>query len=460
MIFELSQIINQLGKEKGIKKDIIVSAIKEALEYAARKKFGQEKEIEAYFDDDTGEFEILEYKEVVEDVSDPELEISLEEAQEYDPDAQVNDSIGFRITTKELGRIAAQTAKQIILQKVKEAEREVIFDEYIDKKGEIVNGIIHRFEKDLMIVDLGKTEAIMPPREQVKRERYRQGDRIRAYIKDVVMSQRGPEIILSRTDPRIVLKIFELEVPEIYEGIVSVVSIAREPGSRTKLAVKSRDKDIDPVGACVGLRGTRVQKVVEELKGEKIDIVQWEEDPARFACNALSPAEIIRVLVNETEQSMEVIVPEDQLMVAIGRKGQNVKLASKLISWNIEVRQEGKAEEALAQAEALFENKEAGAEVETTEEAVSGEEAESVEEEAGAEAEVETTEEETVSGAEAESVEEEAASGSEVKTVDARESAPESEEDPKEEQGEDETVQDHGDEDEPKLGKEEAGQGD
>lgn len=371
MIFELNQIINQLGKEKGIKKEIIVSAIKEALEYAARKKYGQEKEIEAQFDENTGEFEILEYKEVVETVTDPELEIGLVEAQEYDPDAQVQDSIGFRITTKELGRIAAQTAKQIILQKVKEAEREVIYDEFIDKKGEIVNGIIHRFEKDLMIVDLGKTEAIMPPREQVKRERYRQGDRIRAFIKDVVLSQRGPEIILSRTDPRLVLKIFEMEVPEIYEGIVSVVSIAREPGSRTKVAVKSRDKDIDPVGACVGLRGTRVQKVVEELKGEKIDIVQWEEDPARFACNALSPAEIIRVLVNETEKSMEVIVPEDQLMVAIGRKGQNVKLASKLINWNIEVRQEGKAEEALKQAEALFENKE--------EEAMQGEPAEAAE---------------------------------------------------------------------------------
>lgn len=408
MIFELNQIINQLGKEKGIKKEIIVSAIKEALEYAARKKYGQEKEIEAQFDENTGEFEILEYKEVVETVTDPELEIGLVEAQEYDPDAQVQDSIGFRITTKELGRIAAQTAKQIILQKVKEAEREVIYDEFIDKKGEIVNGIIHRFEKDLMIVDLGKTEAIMPPREQVKRERYRQGDRIRAFIKDVVLSQRGPEIILSRTDPRLVLKIFEMEVPEIYEGIVSVVSIAREPGSRTKVAVKSRDKDIDPVGACVGLRGTRVQKVVEELKGEKIDIVQWEEDPARFACNALSPAEIIRVLVNETEKSMEVIVPEDQLMVAIGRKGQNVKLASKLINWNIEVRQEGKAEEALKQAEALFENKE--------EEAMQGEPAEAAEilesEQAASEATMQEGKEEGAS------VSEEAAGSEEIQEDD------------------------------------------
>ncbi len=434
MIFQLNQIINQLGKEKGIKKEIIVSAIKEALEYAARKKYGQEKEIEAHFDENTGEFEILEYKEVVEAVTDPELEIGLVEAQEYDPDAQVQDSIGFRITTKELGRIAAQTAKQIILQKVKEAEREVIYDEFIDKKGEIVNGIIHRFEKDLMIVDLGKTEAIMPPREQVKRERYRQGDRIRAFIKDVVLSQRGPEIILSRTDPRLVLKIFEMEVPEIYEGIVSVVSIAREPGSRTKVAVKSRDKDIDPVGACVGLRGTRVQKVVEELKGEKIDIVQWEEDPARFACNALSPAEIIRVLVNETEKSMEVIVPEDQLMVAIGRKGQNVKLASKLINWNIEVRQEGKAEEALKQAEALFENKE--------EEAMQGEPAE--------DAEV-LESEQTASEATTQEVKEQEASVSEE--------AAGSEEVPEDDPTVSEAQPQQNDADEPSHKKEETGQG-
>ncbi len=354
MIFQLGQIINQLGKQKGIEKDVIIDAIKEALEYAARKKFGQQKEVEAFYYEDTGEFEIIEYREVVETIEDEENEIFIDDALEYDPDAQLGDHIGFRITTKELGRIAAQTAKQIILQRVKEAEREVIYNEFIVKKGDLVNAIVHRFERDLMIVDLGKTEAIMPPREQVKRERYRQGDRIRAYIKDVLKTQRGPEIILSRTDPRLVLKLFELEVPEIYEGIVTVASIAREPGSRTKVAVKSRDKDIDPVGACVGLRGTRVQKVVEELKGEKIDIVQWDEDVARFACNALSPAEIIRVLVNETDSSMEVIVPEDQLQIAIGRRGQNVKLASKLIGWNIEVRQEGKAEDALAKAEALF----------------------------------------------------------------------------------------------------------
>ncbi len=354
MIFPLTQIINQLGKQKGIEKELIIDAIKEALEYAARKKFGQEKEVEAFYDEETGNFEIIEFREVVEEVEDTGNEISIADAKEYDPDAQLGDHIGFRITTKELGRIAAQTAKQIILQRVKEAEREVIYEEFIVKKGDIVNAIVHRFERDLMIVDLGKTEAIMPPREQVKRERYRQGDRVRAYIKDVLKTQRGPEIILSRTDPRLVLKLFELEVPEVYEGIVSIVSIAREPGSRTKVAVKSRDKDIDPVGACVGLRGTRVQKVVEELKGEKIDIVAWDEDSAKFSCNALSPAEIIRVLVNETEQSMEVIVPEDQLQIAIGRRGQNVKLASKLIGWNIEVRQEGKAEDALAKAEALF----------------------------------------------------------------------------------------------------------
>ncbi len=413
MIYDLNQIINLLGKEKGIEKDVIIKAIEEALVYAARKRFGQEKEYEAFYDEDTGEFEILQYLEVVEEVTDPETEISLEEAQEYDPDAQVGDSIGFKIEAKELGRIAAQTAKQIIMQKIRDAEREVIYNEFIGKRGDIVNGIVQRFERDNIIVDLGKTEAIMPYREQVRKERYRQGDRIRAYVKDVVKTPRGPEIILSRSDPRFVLKLFEMEVPEIYEGIVSIVSIARDPGSRTKVAVKSRDKDIDPVGACVGLRGTRVQKIVEELKGEKIDIVQWDEDPAKFACNALSPAEIIRVLVNETEKTMEVIVPEDQLQVAIGKRGQNVKLASKLIGWEIEVREEGKAEEALKRAEALFSgmNKKGSTGEIEDEEAVSGDVAQGE----GAEAASDVTEVE-------EKVEEESAeAGEETDVAEERE---------------------------------------
>ncbi len=246
------------------------------------------------------------------------------------------------------------------MQKVKDAEREVIYNEFIGRKGEIINGIVQRYERDCLVIDLGKTEAIMPPSEQIPRERYRQGDRIRAYIKDVTKTSRGPEILLSRSDPRVILKLFEQEVPEVYEGVVSILSVAREPGFRTKIAVRSRDRDVDPVGACVGMKGSRVQSVVQELRGERIDIIAWDEDPAKFVCNALQPAEIIRVLVNESEKTMEVIVPEEQLLLAIGKRGQNVKLASKLVGWHIEVRAEGQVEDALKRAEGLFAKKPEG----------------------------------------------------------------------------------------------------
>ena len=359
MILDIGQIITQLGKEKGIDKGVIVDAIKEALEIAARKKYGMNKRLEATYDNETGEFEILEFRTVAEEVKDPEAEISLSDAREYDPEAVYNDSIGFRMSTRDLGRIAAQTARQIIMQKVKDAEREVIYNEFIGRKGEIINGIVQRYERDCLVVDLGKTEAIMPMSEQIPRERYRQGDRIRAYIKDVAKTPRGPEILLSRSDPRVILKLFEQEVPEVYEGVVSILSIAREPGFRTKIAVRSKDRDVDPVGACVGMKGSRVQSVVQELRGERIDIIAWDEDPAKFVCNALQPAEIIRVLVNESEKNMEVIVPEEQLLLAIGKKGQNVKLASKLVGWHIEVRAEGHVEDALKRAEGLFAPKKA-----------------------------------------------------------------------------------------------------
>ena len=357
MILDIGQIITQLGKEKGIDKGIIVDAIKDALESAARKKYGLNKKLEATYDEETGEFEILEFRTVVEAVKDADLEITLEEARELDPEAQYDDNIGFRMSTKDLGRIAAQTARQIIMQKVKDAEREVIYNEFIGRKAEIINGIVQRYERDSIIVDLGKTEAIMPPVEQIPRERYRQGDRIRAYIKDVTKTSRGPEILLSRSDPRVILKLFEQEVPEVYEGVVSILSVAREPGFRTKIAVRSKDRDVDPVGACVGMKGSRVQSIVQELRGERIDIIAWDEDPARFVCNALQPAEIIRVLVNESDKSMEVIVPEEQLLLAIGKRGQNVKLASKLVGWHIEVRAEGQVEDALKRAEGLFTKK-------------------------------------------------------------------------------------------------------
>ncbi|MBI5342074.1 MAG: transcription termination/antitermination protein NusA [Deltaproteobacteria bacterium] len=359
MILDIGQIITQLGKEKGIDKGVIVDAIKEALEIAARKKYGMNKKLEATYDAETGEFEILEFRTVVESVTDPEAEITLAAAQEYDPEAVIDDNIGFRMSTRDLGRIAAQTARQIIMQKVKDAEREVIYGEFIGRKGEIINGIVQRYERDCLVIDLGKTEAIMPLSEQIPRERYRQGDRIRAYIKDVSKTPRGPEILLSRSDPRVILKLFEQEVPEVYEGVVSILSVAREPGFRTKIAVKSKDRDVDPVGACVGMKGSRVQSVVQELRGERIDIIAWDEDPAKFVCNALQPAEIIRVLVNESEKNMEVIVPEEQLLLAIGKKGQNVKLASKLVGWHIEVRAEGQVEDALKRAEGLFAPKKA-----------------------------------------------------------------------------------------------------
>ncbi|NNF84201.1 MAG: transcription termination/antitermination protein NusA [Deltaproteobacteria bacterium] len=360
MILDIGQIINQLGKEKGIDRTVIIGAIKDALESAAKKKYGMNKQLEAIFDEETGGFEVLEFRTVVEEVTDPEMEITLAEARELDPEARANDNIGFRMSTKDLGRIAAQTARQIIMQKVKDAEREVIYDEFITRKGEILNGIVQRYERDTIIVDLGRTEAVMPPAEQIPRERYRQGDKIRAYIKDVSKTSRGPEILLSRSDPRVILKFFEQEVPEVYEGVVSILSVAREPGFRTKIAVKSKERDVDPVGACVGMKGSRVQSVVQELRGERIDIIAWDEDPAKFVCNALQPAEIIRVLVNESEKMMEVIVPEEQLLLAIGKRGQNVKLAAKLVGWKIEVRAEGQVEDALKKAEELFAPKEAG----------------------------------------------------------------------------------------------------
>jgi len=354
MILDIAQIISQLGKEKGIDKAVIIDAIKEALESAARKKFGMNKQMEAAYDEETGKFEVLEFRNVVETVQDPDLEISLTEALALDPEARLSDSIGFRTDTRDLGRIAAQTARQIIMQKVKDAEREVIYNEFITRKGEIINGIVQRYERDTLIVDLGRTEAVMPPSEQIPRERYRQGDRIRAYIKDVTKTSRGPEILLSRADPRVILKFFEQEVPEVYEGVVSILAVAREPGFRTKIGVRSKERAVDPVGACVGMKGSRVQSIVQELRGERIDIIAWDEDPAKFVCNALQPAEIIRVLVNESERSMEVIVPEEQLLLAIGKRGQNVKLASKLVGWSIDVRAEGQVEDALKKAEGLF----------------------------------------------------------------------------------------------------------
>jgi N utilization substance protein A len=278
-------------------------------------------------------------------VKSPPAEISLQEAKELDSEVQVGDSLGTKIDISDFGRIAAQTAKQVIIQRVKDAERENIFDDFKDRKGEVISGTVQRFERGSIIVNLGRAEAVVPQQELIPKETYKPGDRIRAYVLDVRKTPKGPQIILSRSNPTFLIKLFELEVPEISEGIVQIISAAREPGSRAKIAVYSRDSDVDPVGACVGMKGSRVQSVVQELRGEKIDIIPWSEDSAGFVCNALAPAEISKVIINQESKSMEVIVEDDQLSLAIGRRGQNVRLAAKLTEWRIDIRSESKAEE-------------------------------------------------------------------------------------------------------------------
>ncbi len=341
----LKREIDQIAKDKGIDKRIIIGALEEAMKQAARRKYGQEKEIEARFNEELGEIELFEFRTVVETVQDAQNEIGIERARQLDPEAEDGDQIGVKLDTADFGRILAQTAKQVIIQRVRDAERDNVYEEYKDRKGEIVNGIVRRFEKGAIIVDLGRAEAVLPPKEQVPRESYRPGDRIRAYVLDVTKATKGPQIILSRACMEMLTKLFEQEVPEIYEGIVSIVSSAREPGGRSKIAVASRDSDVDPVGACVGMKGSRVQAVVGELRGERIDIVPWSPDPARYVCSALSPAQVTRVIIDDGAKSMDVIVPDDQLSLAIGRKGQNVRLAVQLTGWRIDIKSESKMRE-------------------------------------------------------------------------------------------------------------------
>ncbi|MBW2287434.1 MAG: transcription termination/antitermination protein NusA [Deltaproteobacteria bacterium] len=324
----LKREIDQIAKDKGIDAKEIIGALEEAMKQAARREVGQEKEIEATFNDELGEIELFEFREVVEEVTSPETQIALDAAHEFDSDAEVGDEIGVKLDTSGFGRILAQAAKQVIIQRIREAERDTIYEEYKDRKGEIVNGIVRRFEKGAIVVDLGRTEAVLPLKEQVPRESYRPNDRIRAYMIDVNRAAKGSQIVLSRACLEFLTQLFEQEVPEIYESIVRIESAAREPGGRAKIAVVSRDSDVDPVGACVGMKGSRVQAVVQELRGERIDIVPWSPDPARYVCSSLSPAQVSKVIIDEAEKSMDVIVPDDQLSLAIGRKGQNVRLAN------------------------------------------------------------------------------------------------------------------------------------
>ena len=346
-ISDIKRVVEQVSRDKGINREILIKALEEALVSAARKKFGSSVDIEVQYNESTGEIEVFQFKDVAEVVTEPDLQISIKEGRKLDPECEVGDSLGTKMDTSTFGRIAAQSAKQVIIQKMKDAERDAVYSNFIDRKGEIINGIVQRFDRNDIVVNLGHTEGILPTREQIPKESYRRGDRIRAYIVDVLYDTRGPQIVLSRTHPDFLVALFKTEVPEINEGIVTIIGATREPGIRAKFAVTSNDSDIDPVGACVGMKGSRVQNVVQELKGEKIDIIPYHIDPARFVCNALAPAEISRVIIDEEDRSMEVIVPDEFLSIAIGKKGQNVRLASKLTKWHLDVISETRYSEAM-----------------------------------------------------------------------------------------------------------------
>jgi N utilization substance protein A len=351
---ELLQIADAVAREKAIDRKIVLGAMEDAIAKAARSRYGSETEVRAEIDPKSGELHLSRHMLVVETVENPAMQISLEDARRRHPAAQIGDTIADPLPPLEYGRIAAQSAKQVIVQKVREAERDRQYDEYKDRIGDIVNGIVKRVEYGNVVVDLGRGEAIVRRDEMLPREVFRNGDRIRAYIYDVRREQRGPQIFLSRTHPQFMSKLFAQEVPEIYDGIVEVKAVARDPGSRAKIAVQSRDSSVDPVGACVGMRGSRVQAVVNELQGEKIDIIPWSPDIATFVVNALAPAEVAKVVLDEERERIEVVVPDQQLSLAIGRRGQNVRLASQLTGWDIDILTEQEESE---RRQAEFENR-------------------------------------------------------------------------------------------------------
>ncbi len=372
----LNLILDQVAKDKGIERATLIAILEESIATAAKKHFGMERNLKAHFDDEKGQIDLFQVLTIVADptpeipLPDPVNMIPVSLAQEKGIEVEAGDELDFPIYyrpedeaearaqdeqwgdllklktyRRSFGRIAAQTAKQVMIQGTRNAERENVYNEYKDRKGEVITGIVRRFERGNVVVDLGRAEAVLPVREQVPRESYRAGDRIQAYVLDVLRESKGPQIILSRASVELLKKLFEMEVPEIAEGVVVIEAAAREPGGRAKIAVSSRDSDVDPVGACVGMKGSRVQAVVQELRGEKIDIVPWHEDPARFVCNALAPAEVSRVLLDEQNKAMEIIVPDDQLSLAIGRRGQNVRLASQLTGWKLDINSESRVKE-------------------------------------------------------------------------------------------------------------------
>jgi len=370
MEVSLNTVIEQVGKDKNVPKEVLIAALEEAILTAAKKTFGMNRRLEAHFNEEKAVIEVTQTIRIASQVEDPINEMSLEDARNRGIEAENGDELVFQVYYREedneqakeqdelygdilklktyrrsFGRIAAQAAKQVILHRVRDVERDTTYEEYKDRKGELINGIVRRHERGDIIVDLGRVEAILPQKEQSPKEVYRANDRVQAYVIDVQRHTRGPQIILSRTSPGLLIKLFELEVPEITEGVVKIESAAREPGSRAKIAVWSKDRDVDPVGACVGMKGSRVQAIVQELRGEKIDIVPFEEDAARFVCHALAPAEVSRVLVDESNRCMEIVVPDDQLSLAIGKRGQNVRLASQLTGWKLDIHSESKIKE-------------------------------------------------------------------------------------------------------------------
>src|SRR5918995_1751344 len=360
----LLQQIDAIAKEKGVEPEIIINAVQDALEAAARKRYKTEA-LRARFNQESGQLELYAVKKIVDEVTDPSTQIALPEAQElYGDEAEVDMEIEFPRPTEDLGRIAAQTAKQVIFQKVREAERENVHAEYSQRVGEVVSGMVKRFENGDIIIELGRVEAQLPRKEQSRAENYTAGDRVRAVIRGVNRSAKGPQIVLSRTDPALLIKLFEQEVPEIYDGTVMIRGAVREAGDRAKVAVYSRERDVDPVGACVGMKGTRVQAIIRELRGEKIDIVEWSDDPVLFVTNSLSPAKVQRVsIVNDQDRVMEVVVEDRQLSLAIGKKGQNVRLAAKLTGWRIGIKSE---EEKRREVEEQFAGLELGGDSEET----------------------------------------------------------------------------------------------
>ncbi|GAB4432368.1 MAG: hypothetical protein OHK0040_02350 [bacterium] len=343
MEFEISRVVEQIAKDKGLPKEMVWDMLKKSIEQVARKRMGERKLIEVDYDPEAGGLLIQEIKNVVEQVEDPETEISLSEARKVDPDFNVGDEFIYERKPVDLGRIGAHQVKQLLMQKLKEGEKNSIYAEYISRKGEIVSGIVRRVEKGALIVDLGKSEAKLKMSELIPGEMFTPGDRIRAYLKDVEKGNKGTTIFLSRTDDQFLAKLLENTVSEIYDGTITIMAIARDPGNRAKVAVKCKDSSLDPVGACIGYKGSRIQNVVQELKGERIDIILWDDDIVKFICNSLAPAEITKLVLDENSRSADIVVPDNQLAIAVGKRGANIKLASKLTGWKLSINSESKA---------------------------------------------------------------------------------------------------------------------